>query len=361
MFSSRFSFFFSVSDTSHSSPLSNPPLPPPHTHPPLFLKVPTEVKFDLIHALAAAGLPAVEATSFVSPKWVPQLSDAAAVLARVGSSASLREIAARNGTRFPVLTPNMRGLERALEAGATEVAIFAAATESFSRRNLNASVDEALGRFADVAAAAADAGVPVRGSVSVAAGCPYEGKVDPRRAGLVARRLADMGCYEVSLGDTVGVATPGEISALFRAVKEEFVPVSRLASHCHDTYGQGVANVVAAMGEGVATHDSSVAGLGGCPFAPGAAGNVATEDVLYLLDGLGIEHGCDLGAVAAAGEAVCRALGRETRSRAGRAVLAARERRRREEEGEGGGGGRAEEGGGGGKAEEGGGKRTTAA
>ena len=227
----------------------------------------------------------------------------------------------------------MKGLERALEAGATEVAIFAAATESFSRKNLNASVDEALSRFADVAAAARDAGVPVRGYVSVAAGCPYEGKVDPRAAGSVARRLAeDMGCYEVSLGDTIGVATPASISALFKVVKEEFVPVSRLASHCHDTYGQGVANVLAAMGEGVATHDASVAGLGGCPFAPGAAGNVATEDVLYLLNGLGIEHGCDLEAVAAAGEAVCRALGRETRSRAGRAVLAARERRRREEE-----------------------------
>jgi len=274
----------------------------------------------------------------VSPKWVPQLADAADVVARVAASASLREIALRNGTRFPVLTPNMRGLERALEAGATEVAVFAAATESFSRRNLNAPVEEALSRFADVAAAAAAAGVPVRGYVSVAAGCPYEGRVDPRAAGAVARRLLEMGCYEVSLGDTVGVATPGEISRLFRTVAEEFVPVSRLASHCHDTFGQGVANVLAAMGEGVATHDASVAGLGGCPFAPGAAGNVATEDVLYLLGGLGVEHGCDLEAVAAAGEAVCAALGRETRSRAGRAVLAARERRR--EKGEEGAGGR---------------------
>jgi len=301
-------------------------------------QVPTDVKFALIHALAAAGLPSVEATSFVSPKWVPQLSDAAAVLDRMNSSISLREIASRNKTRFPVLTPNMKGFERALEAGATEFAIFAAATESFSKKNLNASVEEALSRFAEVAAAARDANIPVRGYVSVAAGCPYEGKVDPRAAGRVARRLVEeMGCYEVSLGDTIGVATPAQISELFKVVKNDFVPVSQLASHCHDTYGQGVANVLAAMGEGVATHDASVAGLGGCPFAPGAAGNVATEDVLYLLDGLGIGHGCDLGAVAVAGQAVCKALGRETRSRAGRAVLAARERRRRQEE-EGGGG-----------------------
>ena len=274
----------------------------------------------------------------MSPKWVPQLSDAAAVLAAIAASASLREIASKNGTRFPVLTPNMKGLERALEAGATEVAIFAAATESFSKKNLNASVEEALSRFADVAAAAADAGIPVRGYVSVAAGCPYEGKVDPRASGKVARRLIEMGCYEISLGDTVGVATPGEIAKLFKTVKGDFVPVSQLASHCHDTYGQGIANVLAAMGEGVATHDASVAGLGGCPFAPGAAGNVATEDVLYLLNGLNIEHGCDLEAVAVAGEAVCAALGRENRSRAGRAVLAARERRRKEGEREGEGG-----------------------
>lgn len=275
----------------------------------------------------------------MSPKRVPQLSDAAAVLARVNSSSSLREIASRNKTRFPVLTPNMKGFERALEAGASEVAIFAAATESFSKKNLNASVEEAMSRFEDVAAAAREARIPVRGYVSVAVGCPYEGKVDPRAAGVVARRLIEMGCYEVSLGDTVGVATPGEISRLFKAVKNDFVQVSQLASHCHDTYGQGVANVLAAMGEGVATHDASVAGLGGCPFAPGAAGNVATEDVLYLLNGLGIEHGCDLEAVALAGEGVLKALGKkESRSRAGRAVLAARERRRKKEMEEEGGG-----------------------
>lgn len=271
----------------------------------------------------------------MSPKWVPQLSDAADVVTRINASDSLAKIAAKNGTRFPVLTPNMRGFERAVAAGAKEVAIFAAATESFSRKNLNASVDDALARFADVAAAASERGIPVRGYVSVAVGCPYEGKVSPDAAGRVARRLVEeMGCYEVSLGDTTGVGTPADVARLFRAVRTNFVDVDKLASHCHDTYGQGVANVLAAMGEGVATHDTSVAGLGGCPFAPGAAGNVATEDVLYALDGLGVSHGVDVVKVAEAGKRVCAALGRETRSRAGGAILAARERRRKEEEGE---------------------------
>ena len=204
----------------------------------------------------------VEATSFVSPKWVPQLADAADVLAALTKAP---------GVRYPVLTPNEKGLKRALAAGATDVAIFAAATESFSRKNLNASIDETLARYRDVVAEARDAGARVRGYVSVAAGCPYEGAVSPAAAASVAASLHAMGCYEVSLGDTVGVGTPGGIAALFRAAKA-VLPVSALASHCHDTHGQGVANVLAALGEGVATHDASVVGLGGCPFAPGATG-----------------------------------------------------------------------------------------
>jgi isopropylmalate/homocitrate/citramalate synthase len=224
--------------------------------------VPTAVKIGLIDRLAAAGVPVVEATSFVSPKWVPQLADAADVLA------GMRR---RDGVRYPVLTPNLKGLERALAAGATDVAIFAAATESFSRKNLNASIDETLARYRDVVAAATEAGARVRGYVSVAAGCPYEGAVAPAAAAAVAGALHGMGCYEVSLGDTVGVGTPGGIAEMFCAAKA-VVPVSSLASHCHDTYGQGVANVLAALWEGVAVHDASVAGLGGCPFAPGATG-----------------------------------------------------------------------------------------
>ena len=283
----------------------------------------------------------MEATSFVSPKWVPQLADADAVLAGVTPLP---------GVRYPVLTPNLKGLERALAAGAVDVAVFAAATESFSRRNLNASIAETLARYRDVIAAAKEAGARVRGYVSVAVGCPYEGAVRPAAAAAVAAALHAAGCYEVSLGDTTGVGTPASVAARFAAAKEE-VPVAALASHCHDTYGQGVANVLAALAAGVSVHDASVAGLGGCPFAPGASGgrggaggvggaaasrkapptppfspgNVATEDVVYMLHGLGIETGIDVPRLLSAADHICAALGRPSGSRAGRAMRAAAE------------------------------------
>jgi len=236
--------------------------------------VPTDVKVRLIEKLAEAGVPAVEATSFVSPKWVPQLADGADVMAR------LRR---RPGTRYPVLTPNLRGLEGALAAGASEVAVFPAASEAFSRRNLNCSVDEGLRRFGDVARAALGEGLAVRGYVSVAAGCPYQGAVPPEQAAAVAREVLDMGCYEVSMGDTIGAATPAAVRALFGACLGAGIPADRLAGHFHDTYGMAIANTLAALQMGVATFDASCGGLGGCPFAPGASGNLATEDLVFLL------------------------------------------------------------------------------
>jgi hydroxymethylglutaryl-CoA lyase len=284
------------------------------------LQVPTATKVELIHRLAAAGLPVIEATAFVSPKAVPQMADAGEVMAGLVRTP---------GVRYPVLTPNLKGLERAVAAGATEVAIFAAATDAFSRANLNASIDETLARYGDVAAAARAAGVRVRGYVSCAVGCPYTaGPVAPAAAAAVAARLYhDLGCFEVSMGDTTGVGTAGGVVAMFEAcVAQGGIPLSALASHCHDTYGQGVANVLAALAAGVTVHDTSVAGLGGCPFAPGAAGNVATEDVLYLLAGLGVETGVDLEAVAATGAWISGVLGRPG-SRAGQALAAAATRR----------------------------------
>ena len=238
------------------------------------------------------------------------------------------------GVRYPVLTPNLKGLERAIAAGADEVAIFAAATDAFSKANLNATIEETLARYADVAAAAKEAGVRVRGYVSCAVGCPYTpGPVAPGAAAAVAARLYhDLGCFEVSMGDTVGVGTAGGIVAMFEAcVSHGGIPMTSLASHCHDTYGQGVANVLAALSAGVTVHDTSVAGLGGCPFAPGAAGNVATEDVHYLLHGLGIETGVDLASVAATGAWISGVLGRPG-SRAGRALAAAAERKTKQAE-----------------------------
>jgi hydroxymethylglutaryl-CoA lyase len=274
--------------------------------------VSTEVKVALIEQLADAGLAVVEATSFVSPKWVPQMADAAEVMARIRR---------RPGVSYPVLVPNMKGLEGAFAAGAGEVAVFAAASEAFSQRNINCSIDESLDRFAPVCAAALAAGLRVRGYISVVLGCPYQGEVPSASVAHVARRLSDMGCYEVSLGDTIGVGTAGKTQRMLEVVARE-VPVEQLAGHFHDTYGQALANIVAAMDVGVATFDSSVAGLGGCPYAPGATGNVATEDVLYLLDGLGIETGVDLARLAAAGQVVCDAIGRPNASRVGRALAA---------------------------------------
>ena len=274
--------------------------------------VPVETKVGLIERLADAGLRIVEVGSFVSPKWVPQMADTAAVMARVGR---------RPGLRTPVLTPNLKGLEAAQAAGADEVAIFGAASETFSRKNINCSIAESLERFRPVCAAAQAAGIRVRGYVSCVLGCPYEGAVAPAAVADVAGRLAAMGCYEISLGDTIGVGTPGRARAMLRAVAQA-VPMERLAVHFHDTYGQAVANIYACLDEGVAVVDAAVAGLGGCPYAKGASGNVATEDVVYLLDGLGIDTGVDMDGLLAASRYICEALGRPPASKVAQAMLA---------------------------------------
>jgi hydroxymethylglutaryl-CoA lyase len=272
--------------------------------------VPTDVKVALIDALGDAGFCAIEATSFVSPKWVPQMADAADVMARIRR---------RPGVRYPVLTPNLRGFEAALAAGADEVAVFVSASESFSRRNINCSIDESLGRARPVFEAAHTAGVRVRGYISVVLGCPYEGDVDPSRVADVAAALAALGAYEISLGDTIGTGTAGATQRLIANVAAR-VPVDRLAGHFHDTYGQALANLYAALQMGVATFDCSVAGLGGCPYAKGATGNVASEDVVYLLDGLGIETGVDLRRLRVAGRYISNVLGRAPVSRVARAL-----------------------------------------
>lgn len=274
--------------------------------------VPTAIKIELIERLAAAGLRAVEATSFVSPQWVPQMGDNGEVL---------RGIHRRPGVSYPVLTPNLRGFDAAVEAGATEVAIFGAASETFSRKNINCSIAESLKRFEPVVSAASALEIPVRGYVSCVVGCPYEGAVAPQKAAEVARTLFEMGCYEVSLGDTTGVGNPASISRLIEACTR-VVPIAKLAGHYHDTYGMAVANVYASLQLGMAVFDSSVAGLGGCPYAQGASGNVATEDVAYLLDGLGIATGIDLPALAATGEWISGILQRPNGAKAGRALCA---------------------------------------
>jgi hydroxymethylglutaryl-CoA lyase len=272
--------------------------------------VPTDVKVALIDMLADAGMPAIEATSFVSPKWVPQMADAADVMARIRR---------KPGVRYPVLTPNMKGFEAARAAGADEVAVFVAATEAFSQRNINCSIAESLVRAQPIFDAAKAANIRVRGYISVVLGCPYEGDVDPARVADVAVSLHALGAYEVSLGDTIGTGTAGRTQALFRRVAER-VPVAALAGHFHDTYGQALANLYAALELGVATFDCSVSGLGGCPYAKGATGNVASEDVLYLLDGLGIDTGVDMTRLRRAGKYISAHLGREPASRVARAL-----------------------------------------
>lgn len=272
--------------------------------------VPTDVKVTLIDMLTDAGLPAIEATSFVSPRWVPQMADAADVMARIRR---------KPGVRYPVLTPNMKGFDAARTAGADEVAVFVAATEAFSRRNINCSIAESLARARPIFEAAKAAGIRVRGYISVVLGCPYEGEVDPRQVAKVASALCTMGAYEVSLGDTIGTGTAGKTQALLRIVAEH-VPIDALAGHFHDTYGQALANLYAALELGVATFDCSVAGLGGCPYAKGATGNVASEDVLYLLDGLGIETGVDMTNLRRAGRYISDFLQRAPVSRVARAL-----------------------------------------
>ncbi|WP_376960351.1 hydroxymethylglutaryl-CoA lyase [Azospirillum sp. A26] len=271
--------------------------------------VPTAVKVELVNRLSDAGLGVVEAASFVSPKWVPQMGDSAEVLAG---------IARKPGVRYAALTPNLKGLEGALAARADEVAVFGAASESFSQKNINCSIAESLDRFAPVMEQAKAAGVPVRGYVSCVLGCPYEGEIAPKAVADVAERLFAMGCYEISLGDTIGTGTPTKAQLMIAAVAER-VPVEKIAVHFHDTYGQALANILAALQMGVAVVDSSVAGLGGCPYAKGASGNVASEDVLYMLNGLGIETGVDLDRLIAAGAFISDAIGRPTASKVARA------------------------------------------
>ena len=279
-------------------------------------EVPTKVKLELIERLADAGLPAVEATAFVSPKWIPQMADHTEVLERIRR---------KPGVAYPVLTPNLKGFEAARAAGATEVAIFGAASEAFSKKNINCSIAESLARFRPVAEAARTANIRLRGYISCVLGCPYEGEVAPAKVAEVAAALADMGCYEVSLGDTIGVGTPGKTRAMIEAVAAR-VPLGRLAGHYHDTYGQALANIYASLEAGVASFDASVAGLGGCPYAAGASGNVATEDVVYMLHGLGIETGVDLERLVDIGQWICGVLGREPSSKAGRAIAAKRKK-----------------------------------
>jgi hydroxymethylglutaryl-CoA lyase len=274
--------------------------------------VPTAVKVELIERLADAGLQAVEATAFVSPKWVPQMADHTEVLERIRR---------KPGVTSPVLTPNLKGFEAARAAGATEVAIFGAASEAFSRKNINCSIAESLERFRPVAAEAGKHKIKVRGYVSCVLGCPYEGEVAPQRVADVAAALYEMGCYEVSLGDTIGTGTPGKTKAMIEACAKR-VPIDKLAGHYHDTYGQALANIYASLEMGVTTFDASVAGLGGCPYAAGASGNVATEDVVYMMNGLGARTGVDLERLVEIGQWICGVLGRKPVSKASLAISA---------------------------------------
>jgi hydroxymethylglutaryl-CoA lyase len=274
--------------------------------------VPAAVKVELIHRLQDAGLNVVEATAFVSPKWVPQMADAAEVMAA---------IVRKPGVSYPVLVPNRKGLDAALAAGAQEVVVFGAATETFSQRNTNCTIAEGLERFRAVCKEALAHRLKVRGDVSVSLGCPYEGEVKPQAVVRVARALDEMGCYEITIADTIGVGTPDRTRTVFEAVAKH-IPVKRLAGHFHDTYGQALVNIYAALEGGIATFDSSVAGLGGCPYAKGATGNVATEDVLYMLSGLRIETGVEMDKLIAAGDFICSKLGRPTHSKAARALAA---------------------------------------
>ncbi|XP_039131875.1 LOW QUALITY PROTEIN: hydroxymethylglutaryl-CoA lyase, mitochondrial-like [Dioscorea cayenensis subsp. rotundata] len=267
--------------------------------------VPTAVKLKLIQLLAASGLAVVEATSFVSPKWVPQLADAKDVMKAIQNV---------HVARFPVLTPNIKGFEAAVAAGAKEVAVFASASESFSMSNINCSIADSLARYQDVALAAKNLAIPIRGYVSCVVGCPVEGAVPPSKVAYVAKELYDMGCSEISLGDTIGVGTPGTVIPMLEAVIS-IVPVENLAVHFHDTYGQSLSNILVSLQMGISTVDSAIAGLGGCPYAKGASGNVATEDVVYMLNGLGIKTNVDLNKLMLAGDFICKHLGRQSGSK----------------------------------------------
>ncbi len=266
-------------------------------------------KVRLVDDLTAAGVEYVEVGSFVSPKWVPQMAGSAEVFAQIQQ---------KPGVTYAALTPNLQGFEAAMLAGVKEVAVFAAASEAFSQKNINCSIGESLQRFVPVLDAAREQGIRVRGYVSCVLGCPYEGEVAAQQVAAVARELFEMGCYEISLGDTIGTGTAGQTRTLFETVGRD-IPRDKLAGHFHDTYGQALANIYASLLEGIHVFDSSVAGLGGCPYAKGASGNVASEDVLYLLNGLGIHTGIDIDTLIAAGERICSVLGRDNGSRVARA------------------------------------------
>jgi len=274
------------------------------------MMVPTAVKVALINRLSAAGLTSIEITSFVSPKWVPQMADQEDVCIAIKR---------RPGVSYPVLVPNLIGLEKAVALNVDEIAVFAAASESFSAKNINCSISDSLERFAGVITRARQHQIRVRGYVSCVLGCPYEGTVDPTAVAAVAGRLFELGCYEISLGDTIGVGTPQQAQRLIDVVTEK-IPLKQLAVHFHDTYGQALANILAVLEKGIAVVDSSVAGLGGCPYATGASGNLASEDLLYMLDGLGIETGVDLESLVAAGNYISDQLGRPSGSKVARAM-----------------------------------------
>nr|WP_206370482.1 hydroxymethylglutaryl-CoA lyase [Solimonas marina] len=279
--------------------------------------VPTATKLQLIDGLADAGLRHIEATAFVSPKWVPQMADQHAVM---------RGVHKRAGVRYGALTPNLKGFEAALAAGVDEVAVFGAASEAFTQKNINCSIAESLKRFEAVLEAAQAAGIPVRCYVSCALGCPYQGEVSPQAVADVAAAVHQMGCYEIALSDTIGVGTPEQTKRMIEAVLK-VVPIGKLAGHYHDTYAQALGNVYASLQMGMSVFDSSVAGLGGCPYADGASGNVASEDLVYLLQGLGIETGVDLDRLATVGSFICAELGRPTRSRVAQALAGKRAQR----------------------------------
>uniref|UniRef100_A0A2K6V3Y6 hydroxymethylglutaryl-CoA lyase n=1 Tax=Saimiri boliviensis boliviensis TaxID=39432 RepID=A0A2K6V3Y6_SAIBB len=271
--------------------------------------VPTDIKIEFINRLSQTGLSVIEVTSFVSSRWVPQMADHTEVM---------KGIHQYPGVRYPVLTPNLQGFQRAVAAGATEISVFGAASESFSKKNINCSIEESMGKFEEVVKSARHMNIPARGYVSCALGCPYEGSITPQKVTEVSKRLYGMGCYEISLGDTIGVGTPGSMKRMLESVMKE-IPPGALAVHCHDTYGQALANILTALQMGINVVDSAVSGLGGCPYAKGASGNVATEDLIYMLNGLGLNTGVNLHKVMEAGDFICKAVNKTTNSKVARA------------------------------------------
>ena len=274
--------------------------------------VPIDVKVDLINQLSNAGFPNIEAASFVSPKWIPQMA---------GSAEVMKSIIRKPGIIYSALTPNIKGYEDALVAKTDEIVIFSAASEAFSQKNINCSIAESVERFAPVTTAAKQDGIRIRGSISCSFGCPYQGAVEPKQVADVVKRMMDLGCDEIDIADTIGVGTPGQVAAVFEEILA-FAPKELFSGHFHDTYGQSLANIYAAMEMGISIFHSSIAGLGGCPYAKGATGNVATEDVLYMLKGLGIETGINFDAAVSIGDYITKKIGKPNASRVGRALAA---------------------------------------